>query len=46
MGIGIEANAEESNKWYKRAADHGDQRYNFFFSFFFFFIFKTDENLI
>jgi TPR repeat protein len=26
MGIGIEANAEESNKWYKRAADHGDQR--------------------
>jgi len=26
MGIGIEANAEESNKWYKKAADHGDRR--------------------
>jgi len=26
MGIGIDANLEESKAWYKKAADHGDKR--------------------
>jgi len=26
MGVGVNANKNESHKWYKRAADHGDQR--------------------
>jgi len=28
MGVGVPINEAESHKWYKKAADHGDRRYD------------------